>query len=133
MDLDTVSVVGWEGFYTVDRLGVVRSLPRRVSDIYRGQPRTRVLKERVMKPTPTKRGYWAVRLCKEGKGRTIYVHRIVLEAFVGPRPPGMEGCHWDGVTKNNSLANLRWDTPQANVQDNHRLGVYGRNRKKESK
>jgi hypothetical protein len=46
-----------------------------------------------------------------------YVHRLVLEAFVGPCPDGMAACHNDGDTSNNRLANLRWDTHQANALD----------------
>lgn len=45
------------------------------------------------------------------------VHRLVLEAFVGPCPPGMEACHNDGNPANNALTNLRWDTRQANAAD----------------
>jgi hypothetical protein len=59
-------------------------------------------------------------------GRNRPVHQLVLEAFVGPRPSGMEGCHFDGHSRNNRLMNLRWDTPEANRQD--RWGKY-RNRK----
>ena len=43
-----------------------------------------------------------------------YVHRLVLEAFVGKCPEGMECCHGDGDRTNNVLSNLRWDTPSAN-------------------
>ncbi|MGH8035083.1 MAG: HNH endonuclease signature motif containing protein, partial [Lysobacterales bacterium] len=45
------------------------------------------------------------------------VHRLVLEAFVGPCPDGMVGCHNDGDTRNNRLSNRRWDTPGSNNRD----------------
>lgn len=45
------------------------------------------------------------------------VHHLVLEAFVGPRPPGLECCHNDGNSMNNKPGNLRWDTHQANMED----------------
>jgi hypothetical protein len=58
-------------------------------------------------------------------GRTRYVHRLVLEAFVGPCPDGLEGCHDpDPDPSNNSLSNLRWDTPKANVADSVRHGTH---------
>jgi hypothetical protein len=50
------------------------------------------------------------------------VHVLVLEAFVGPRPEGMEGCHGDGNPANNNVQNLRWDTPQNNWKDRKRHG-----------
>lgn len=36
------------------------------------------------------------------------VHLLVLEAFVGPRPPGHHGDHIDFDHANNALSNLRW-------------------------
>lgn len=57
-----------------------------------------------------------------GKVRQRYVHRLVLEAFVGPCPAGCEGCHNDGNFRNNALENLRWDTRAANMADIARHG-----------
>lgn len=51
------------------------------------------------------------------KSREIKTHRLVLEAFVGPRPHGMVACHgWNGPL-DNSLGNLRWGTPESNDKD----------------
>lgn len=55
--------------------------------------------------------------------RMIHVHTLVLTTFVGPRPAGMQCCHWDGNKTNNALSNLRWDTPKANAADKIRHGV----------
>jgi hypothetical protein len=55
---------------------------------------------------------------------TAYVHRLVLKAFVGPCPEGMEGCHWDGDACNNKLDNLRWATHAENVEDSIRHGTF---------
>jgi hypothetical protein len=52
-----------------------------------------------------------------GFRRTIGVHILVLEAFVGVRPQGMEACHNDGNPGNPAIGNLRWDTPSANNRD----------------
>lgn len=49
--------------------------------------------------------------------RTRKIHHLVLEAFVGPRPDGLETCHNDGVPANNWLTNLRWDTKPNNAKD----------------
>lgn len=64
------------------------------------------------------RGYARVQLHHGGKVFDRKVHHLVLEAFIGPRPPGMQSCHSpDPNRRNNSLNNLRWDTPQANSDD----------------
>lgn len=56
------------------------------------------------------------------KGKLIYVHKLVLEAFVGPCPTGLQCCHEDGNPANNALTNLRWDTPVSNQADRDRHG-----------
>jgi len=68
-------------------------------------------------------GRMLVNLNKDGKDKTYAVHRLVLFAFVGPPPSGLEGCHYDGNHKNNQLGNLRWDTPKANEADKKRHGT----------
>lgn len=71
--------------------------------------------------SPKKNGYRIVSLPIEGVGkRTFNVHRLILEAFVGPCPEGMEACHNDGDRGNNRLNNLRWDTRSANMADRFR-------------
>ena len=46
-----------------------------------------------------------------GKGNGRFVGPLVLETFVGPRPPGHECCHFpDPDRRNCALANLRWGT-----------------------
>jgi len=61
-----------------------------------------------------------------GKVVCRYVHRLVLETFVGPCPEGMVCCHGDGDTANNALGNLRWDTQRGNLADRERHGTLRR-------
>ncbi len=81
-----------------------------------------------MKLSPGTRGYLRVNLTPPGGGtyRTFRVHRLVLEAFVGPCPDGMECLHRNGVKTDCRLENLHWGTPDANRQDNHDRSVYAR-------
>lgn len=52
------------------------------------------------------------------RGRKRKVHQLVLEAFVGPRPPGMEARHFpDRDPTNNRVENLSWGTHQQNIHD----------------
>lgn len=69
-------------------------------------------------------GRFIVRLSRNGRGYTLRVHRLVLDAFVGPRPPGMVGCHRNDDASNNRLDNLYWGTPQENAADRRRNGMY---------
>ena len=71
-----------------------------------------------LKPDVGDKGHLRVALWKDGSPTRKLVHHIVLETFVGPRPSGMEGCHFpDGDPSNNYVSNLRWDTPQGNWRD----------------
>ena len=56
--------------------------------------------------------------------RCHYIHTLVLDAFVGPCPPGMECRHFpDRHPTNNSLANLRWGTRAENAADKEAHGT----------
>lgn len=68
-------------------------------------------------------GYHIHGLRRGGRSVSRRAHRLVLEAFVGPRPDGMECCHGDGNRTNNALSNLRWDTKKANSSDAVRHGT----------
>lgn len=59
-------------------------------------------------------------------GRVVYkqVHTLVLESFIGPCPPGLEGCHNDGDHTNNKLENLRWGTRASNAKDRLKHGKF---------
>lgn len=76
-----------------------------------------------LKPILTRWGHLVVNLHRDGRKFRRYIHRLVLEAFVGPRPPGLICCHWDGDPANNRLENLRWDTYKSNCDDMLRHGT----------
>ena len=65
-----------------------------------------------------KGGYVQVRLKRNGVTKCFRVHILVLTAFRGPCPEGMEGCHSPDPNKANCrLDNLRWDTHGGNMTD----------------
>ena len=78
---------------------------------------------RFLKPKPV-RGYFYVALCKDSKAYRKSVSRLVLETFIGSCPEGMECCHNNGVSTDNKLENLRWDTKKNNAKDAIRHGTH---------
>lgn len=110
-------VVGYEGLYEVSDHGRVRSMPREVRTTNQHGPVVRQYRGRELNLTRHTNGYLRAGLSKDGKVTVKYVHRLVLEAFEGPCPPGHECCHWDDDPTNNRIDNLRWDTPVENQQD----------------
>lgn len=106
-------IPGWEGYYEVSDHGRVRSIKR----AYRTQ-------NKILRPRPNKNGYLRVALCRDSKSYERRVHQLVLETFVGKRPPGHVACHWDDDKSNNHIDNLRWGTHSDNMQDRVRNGKH---------
>jgi hypothetical protein len=113
-------IAGHDG-YEVSDLGRVRSVDRTILRKRRGGPMPARYKGRILVASPSS-GYPAVML-SGSKPRRAYVHHLVLEAFVGPRPAGHEAAHADGDKLNSTLANLRWATPKENNADKVRHGT----------
>ena len=70
-------------------------------------------------------------LCVGGRKIMRQTHCLVLEAFVGPRPPGMLCRHLDANLKNNRLSNLAWGSRAEDAADKRahpaaaKLSKYG--------
>ena len=111
--------------YLVSESGAIYSRPRKVGGPYG----SRKLKGRLLKPTFTPRGYPSYRVQVAGASKLIMAHAAVMEAFVGPRPEGMEVCHWDDNPKNNHVSNLRYSTHSENTLDSVRNGNHNNARK----
>ncbi|WP_435018564.1 HNH endonuclease [Tundrisphaera sp. TA3] len=72
-------------------------------------------------------GYCTVNLPAPGGQKAIRrIHRLVLEAFVGPGPAGKIACHRDGDRLNNDILNLYWGTHQTNSDDAVKHGTKAR-------
>lgn len=65
------------------------------------------------------RGYLVAQLwdLAAKKNRHIPIHRLLLECFVGPCPPGMLGLHKNDIHDDNRLENLYWGTQRDNIRD----------------
>jgi hypothetical protein len=112
-------IPGYVGIYEISSLGRCRSLDRVVIKMTRGRPAQHRLKGRVLRPAVSARGYLVVGLAR----RTAYLHQLVLRAFVGERPPGLQAAHNNGDRLDNRLSNLRYATPKANTADRYLHGT----------
>lgn len=110
-------IIGFEGMYEVSSVGRIRGLSRLSRNGKRVPPKILTNARKVTSGKNRAFGYMRIKLSKDGRLHDLAVHLLVLEAFVGPRPDGMDGCHGDGDTSNNTLPNLRWDTPKGNMAD----------------
>ncbi len=93
-------VVGWCGIYEVSSEGRVRRCGK--------SPK---------RGTVADNGYVVVSLNRPGMQQTRTVHQLVLEAFVGDKPIGMECRHLNSNRIDCRLENLAWGTSLENAQD----------------
>lgn len=107
-------VMGFVGLYEVSDHGRVRRVHHK-----RGTEIGWVLKHH-----PDKDQYPYVDLRKLDGTRIGMqrIHKLVMAAFVGPRPDGMTVDHVDGVKSNNKLTNLEYVTARENLDRKFRAG-----------
>jgi hypothetical protein len=111
-------IPGYEGLYEASNQGQIRSLDRHgVLGKGMGTRKGRILRQ------CNRQDYQVVGLCKNGILKQFTVHRLVMLAFEGERPIGLEICHGDGDPRNNAKSNLRYDTKFANAADKVKHGT----------
>ena len=94
----------FEGLYEVSNLARVRSVDRSITAVYKGTIYTRTIKGKILRQRKIHKGYCAITL----KNKSLFIHRIVAEAFV-PNPDNLpEINHKDENKANNHPCNLEW-------------------------
>ena len=108
-------VVGWEGFYEVSNKGRVKGVDR----VINGPHGKRLWRGQILAPHYEASDCLRARvsLVRNGIGHTRKVHTLVADAFLGPRPAGLEICHNNGDASCNWLDNLRYDSKRENALD----------------
>lgn len=114
------------GLYECSDHGDIRSLDRVVARTGHWLSKHTTVRGRVLKLRPHPDGYCTVNLCRDGTQRTVTVHSIICHAFHGPRPPGLEVCHSNGIESDNRASNLRWGTHAENEADKFLHGTRHR-------
>lgn len=112
-------VIGSDGWYEVSDLGRVRSW-------YNGRWGRRTDPKLLSISPNCISGYLDVLLTIDGRKTTRAVHRLVSEAFLGPRPDGLEVRHINGVKTDNRPGNLRYGTKKENAWDRTLHGTQQR-------
>lgn len=96
------------------------------SNLRRGGRHDRTYPWHQLKLKLSNQGYSIVTLCNGVIQKRVFVHHLVLNAFVGPRPAGTQTRHLDGNKLNNHASNLAWGTAADNKADALRHGTVPR-------
>ena len=99
--LDWRDIEDYEGLYRVSEWGDVMSLKG-------GE-------KRLLSKKHGANGYLFVTLCRNGKEKTAYIHRLVATAFCEGAGDFEQVNHRDEDKTNNHHENLEWCTPEYNV------------------
>lgn len=113
-------IEGFEGLYKISNLGRVKSLARVIASINGKQ---RVSKDKILKSKGISSGYRAVILYKDRKEKTMYIHRLVAQAFLQNDNDYTDVNHKDGNKENNILENLEWATRSYNIKHAYNTGL----------
>ena len=101
----------YEGLYKISNKGRVKSLRREVNFSFN---RTRIIKEKILIPSTHYKGYLYIRLCKNGKVKSIKIHRLVGLMFIKNPENKLQINHKDCNKLNNNVDNLEWNTNSEN-------------------
>ena len=115
-------IPGYEGRYQASTYGRIRSVDREITQLGRGgQPFTRRLKGRILRPAATKKKdpHLYVVLGHGAHGSTV--HSLVARTFLGPPREGEEVRHLDGDAANNRVDNLAYGSRTENILDVFRI------------
>lgn len=107
-DLMWKYITGYEGMYSISTDGRVYS---HTSD-------------KIRKTKVNNSGYELISLYKDGKERTLLVHRLVAKEFCEGFEVGLVVNHKDSNKLNNNSSNLEWISQKENIRDNMDRGVF---------
>jgi hypothetical protein len=121
MDEIWKDIKGYEALYQVSNLGRVKSCRREVPHFRGGK---RVVRERILKNSIIKDGYYMVQISKQNVAVSRTVARLVAEAFLLKNGENLEVNHIDGNKKNNCVTNLEWITHSENQSHAIKNNLY---------
>lgn len=113
-------IKGYEGLYQVSNLGRIKGLKRKVKSP-QGSSGFRTIKEKILIPHISNRGYAVVNLSKDNIKVLRSIHGLVCDAFL--ENPNNYHCinHKDENKLNNCVNNLEWCTTRYNNLYNNKI------------
>lgn len=105
-----MDIAGYENSYKISNLGNVKSF--------------KYNKERILKQSTNKNGYYGLNLYKNNKPKSKEIHRLLMETFrLDSYVEGHEVNHINGIKTDNRLQNLEWVSHKYNTQHAFDIGL----------
>lgn len=124
-------VKGYEGLYEISNKGTIKSIRRYLET---KDDRKYLWGGKLLKPVINCRfGYKQIRLRKNNKYKTIYIHKLVALTYLTPIQGKNEVNHKDGNKLNNCVENLEWCNRQENVVHSIKNGLKDNSIKPETR
>lgn len=117
-------IVGYEGFYSINMNGQVRSEKRLVKRFSMGTHSHQPIGGYILKQINAN-GYKKVNLHRNGTSKCFYVHRLVAINFlpISDNPENRIINHKDGCRDNNNVLNLEWCDHMHNINHAWDIGL----------
>jgi hypothetical protein len=112
-------VVTHVGRYEISDRGRVRTVARDIPSPRHGVGAMRRLESVILAQTVGGRVKNYKRVMLMGPRRHAYIHHLMAEAFIGPRPEGAQVLHKDDDGFHNDLDNIRYGNREENDMDRH--------------
>lgn len=117
-------IKGYEGLYYVTDTGEVWSYDREyIIPIHNIRKIKKARKISVSINGKNKKGYYCVKLYKNGLVKNISIHRLVAMAFVKKIKNKTHVNHKNGNKLDNNFSNLDWVTPSENMMHAYKTGL----------
>lgn len=105
-------IIGYEGLYQISNLGNIKTFNWRNTG-----------KTAILKLCKNKNGYLGTALTKNGKLKSVEIHRLLALHFLPNTENKKQVNHINGIKADNNISNLEWLTQKENIQHAFKTGL----------